>query len=145
LTQAQDAPPGGQAIVLLGGAGDLAMRMLLPSLYFLEADRLLPPDLRILGVARQGLDEEGYRAMARGALAGRFKVEEAVWARFASKLDYISADMTTAEGAGALAERLGSPELQIILFAVSPTLFGAICRQLKAAGLDRAHTRLVLE
>jgi len=41
------------ALVLFGGGGDLAMRMLLPSLYFLEHDGLLPDGL------------EGHR---RGAL-----------------------------------------------------------------------------
>ena len=34
------------ALVLFGGGGDLAMRMLLPSLYFLEHDGLLPDDDR---------------------------------------------------------------------------------------------------
>jgi glucose-6-phosphate 1-dehydrogenase len=43
---------GREVLVLLGGAGDLALRMLLPSLYFLEVDRLLPHDLRIIGLAR---------------------------------------------------------------------------------------------
>ena len=47
---------GREVLVLLGGAGDLALRMLLPSLYFLELDRLLPHDLRIIGVARADHD-----------------------------------------------------------------------------------------
>ena len=40
------------ALILFGGGGDLAMRMLLPSLYFLEHDGLLPDDLKIIGAAR---------------------------------------------------------------------------------------------
>jgi len=40
------------ALVLFGGGGDLAMRMLLPSLYFLEHDGLLPDGLKIIGAAR---------------------------------------------------------------------------------------------
>ena len=39
-------------IVLFGATGDLAARMLLPSLYFLDADGLLPDELQILGSAR---------------------------------------------------------------------------------------------
>ncbi len=34
------------AFVIFGATGDLARRMLFPSLYFLDADGLLPPDLR---------------------------------------------------------------------------------------------------
>ena len=37
--------PQADAIVLFGGAGDLALRMLFPSLYFLDADGFLPDGL----------------------------------------------------------------------------------------------------
>ena len=40
------------ALILFGGGGDLAMRMLLPSLYFLDRDGLLPEGLKIIGAAR---------------------------------------------------------------------------------------------
>ena len=46
------------ALVLFGGGGDLAMRMLLPSLYFLEHDGLLPDGLKIIGAARSDESRE---------------------------------------------------------------------------------------
>ena len=53
------------ALVLFGGGGDLAMRMLLPSLYFLEYDGLLPDGLKIIGAARSGLEgREEYHGQA---------------------------------------------------------------------------------
>ena len=39
-------------LLLFGATGDLAKRMLLPSLYGLHADGLLPKDLTITGSAR---------------------------------------------------------------------------------------------
>ena len=42
-------------LVLFGATGDLARRMLLPSLYGLDYDGLLPDDLRIVGTARTAL------------------------------------------------------------------------------------------
>ena len=39
-------------LLMFGATGDLARRMLLPSLYGLDADGLLPDDLRIIGTAR---------------------------------------------------------------------------------------------
>jgi len=135
----------GQAIVLLGGAGDLALRMLLPSLYFLEADRLLPPDLKIVAIARQALDTESYKDVVREALSKRSKIEDAVWARLSPRLSYFSADMTTPEGAAVLADQVGSCALKVIVFAVSPSLFAPICGRLREAGLSGPGTRLVLE
>ena len=40
------------SLLLFGATGDLARRMLLPSLYSLQAEQLLPANLRILGTAR---------------------------------------------------------------------------------------------
>ena len=55
-------------LLLFGATGDLARRMLLPSLYGLDADGLLPDDLRIVGTARTELDDDGVpRARRRGA------------------------------------------------------------------------------
>ena len=50
------------ALILFGGGGDLAMRMLLPSLYFLEHDGLLPDDLKIIGAARSEESADDYIA-----------------------------------------------------------------------------------
>jgi glucose-6-phosphate 1-dehydrogenase len=41
-------------LTIFGATGDLAQRMLLPSLYGLEDDDLLPASMRILGTARSG-------------------------------------------------------------------------------------------
>ena len=54
-------------LLLFGATGDLAQRMLLPSLCALDADRLVAQDLRILGCARSPHDDASYRALAREA------------------------------------------------------------------------------
>ena len=55
-------PQSPPVLVLLGGAGDLALRMLLPSLSNLESDGVLPRGLRIIAVGRGQGDAESYRA-----------------------------------------------------------------------------------
>ncbi len=140
-----DGENGREVLVLLGGAGDLALRMLLPSLYFLEVDRLLPHDLRIIGVARADHDAEGYKALVREQLGKRATVEEAVWNRLAARLDYISVDITKNEGTAKLAERVGPHGSLVIFFSLSPSLYGPACAALEAAGLTGPETRLVLE
>ena len=48
--QLQAPPP--QDVILVGGTGDLAQRKLLPAIYNLELDGLLPAEGRIIGFAR---------------------------------------------------------------------------------------------
>jgi glucose-6-phosphate 1-dehydrogenase len=55
-------------LILFGATGDLAARMLLPSLYGLDCDGLLPPDLRIIGTARTDQDDAAFRAHAHDAV-----------------------------------------------------------------------------
>ena len=132
--------------MLLGGGGDLALRMLLPSLYNLDADRLLPADMRIIGVARHPLKgDDGYLKLTREALDKRTKVDEQVWTRFAGRLSYLAADMTTEQGGAALAKAVGEHSALAIFFAVSPSLFAPICTALGGAGLTGPKTRLILE
>ena len=56
-------------LVIFGATGDLAQRMLLPSMYSLYRDGLLPDDVRILGTARSELDDARFRASVAEALA----------------------------------------------------------------------------
>src|SRR5439155_3797781 len=52
-------------IVIFGGAGDLAHRKLLPALYNLYLDGLLPARFAAVGVGRKEMTDEGYRAFAK--------------------------------------------------------------------------------
>lgn len=135
----------GPVLLLLGGTGDLARRMLLPSLFHLESDNLLPQGLRLIGVARDGQSPEHYRAMVRAAIAARETVNDAVWEGFNARIDYHSGDVTKPEGAAKLAAHVGPHSELVIYFSVSPSLYAAACKSLAAAGLITASTRLVLE
>ena len=74
-------------IVIVGGTGDLSRRMLLPALYFLDADGLLAPDVEVIGLSRMKLDRDGFRDMALTALKERAgeHFDAAVWARFSDR------------------------------------------------------------
>jgi glucose-6-phosphate 1-dehydrogenase len=111
----------------------------------LEVDRLLPHDLRIIGVARADHDAASYKALVREQLGKRATVEEAAWTRLAARLDYISVDITKDEGTAKLAERVGEHGCLVIFFSLSPSLYGPACAALKAADLTGPKTRLVLE
>ena len=55
-------------LTMFGATGDLAQRMLLPSLFGLQRDGLLPPGMRILGTARSEYDDAGFRELVAGAV-----------------------------------------------------------------------------
>ena len=133
-------------IVIVGGTGDLSRRMLLPALYFLDADGLLAPDVEVIGLSRMKLDRDGFRDMALTALKERAgeHFDAAVWARFSDRIDYIPADLSQTAGAEILKGRIGAAEA-IFYLSVSPSLFDGICVSLKAVGLTEAPNRIVLE
>jgi glucose-6-phosphate 1-dehydrogenase len=61
-------PDKATTLILFGATGDLAARMLLPSLYALDRDGLLPDGLRIVATARSAHDDASFRAHAVEAL-----------------------------------------------------------------------------
>ncbi|MBU3078546.1 glucose-6-phosphate dehydrogenase [Sphingomonas quercus] len=137
-------------LLLFGATGDLSHRMLLPSLYGLHADRLLPADFRICATARSELDTAAFRATAGEALR-RFmpadRLEESTLASFLERLDYISVDASRPEDFARLGQALaGRIDKGLSIFlSTAPSLFGPTVEGLKAAGLAGEGVRLALE
>lgn len=136
------------ALILLGGGGDLAMRMLLPSLYFLDHDGLLPDGLKIIAAARTEETTGAYLEKVRAAVQPRAEVDDAwsedSWRRLAGRLDYMAVDATDAQSLKPLKTRAGEGAVTAFL-AVSPSLYGRIVTAMKAAGLAGPDDRIVLE
>ena len=136
------------ALILFGGGGDLAMRMLLPSLYFLEHDGLLPEGLKIIGAARSEESADDYIAKVHEAVKARAEADkvwdEASWSRMKARLDYLAVDATSPESLKPLKDKVGDGEVTSFL-AVSPSLYARIVTAMKAAGLAEKNCRIVLE
>ena len=136
------------ALVLFGGGGDLAMRMLLPSLYFLEHDGLLPDGLKIIGAARSEESREEYIAKVRQSVETKAQADDAwsteAWERMAARLDYLAVDATSAESLKPLKDKVGDGACTSFL-AVSPSLYARIVTAMRAAGLAEPEDRVVLE
>ena len=134
--------------VILGATGDLAQRMLFPSLYFLDADGLLPRSVKILGAARSGIDQPAFLEQLRANIAersGKAGVRDDAWNRFAGRVSYCTADASTVDGAKALKAAMGDADLPVFYLALSPKLFAPVCGALKAAGAATPSSRVVLE
>ncbi|CAN5195054.1 glucose-6-phosphate dehydrogenase [soil metagenome] len=136
------------ALVLFGGGGDLAMRMLLPSLYFLDHDGLLPDDLKIIGAARSEETRDEYVAKVRDTCESKARADnvwdDAVWSRMEARLDYLAVDATSAESLKPLKDKVGDGAVTSFL-AVSPSLYARIVTAMRTAGLAESQDKVVLE
>jgi len=143
------APPA-SLLVIFGATGDLAQRMLLPSLHGLERDGLLPESLRILGCARSPLDREAFRAQVAHAIIGQTpaadRTDESI-RRLLERIDYVCVDLSDGDSVTALAARVAAMRNGDVLFHLStaPRWYGPICAALGRAGLAGEGTRVMME
>ena len=137
-------------LVIFGGTGDLALRKLLPGLFRRYAEGQIPEDSRVLGVARDRLSDEDYRARVSEALAPLIRREPALEARlapFLQKLGYRALDATSDAGWQAFADQLLShgERTRVFYLSTAPGLFVDLCNRLKAHGLNVDKSRVVIE
>ena len=134
-------------LLLFGATGDLAQRMLLPSLFALDADGLLAPDLKIIGTARSSMSDSEYRNFARAALEKYLPAERrGRMAEFLNRLAYQTLDATTLEGYADLAAKVGEPSRGLAIFlSTAPSLFEPTIKGLQSAGLTGENVRMCLE
>jgi len=126
-------------IVIFGGSGDLAHRKLLPALYNLHLDGLLPPRIAIVGVGRNPMGDDDYRKFAQDGVQrfSRRPFEPAAWETFAASLFYVRASIDDERSFAPLGSRLdiieherGLPANRVYYLAIPPALFAPTVKQL---------------
>ncbi|HOY76738.1 MAG TPA: glucose-6-phosphate dehydrogenase [Hyphomonadaceae bacterium] len=136
------------AFVIFGATGDLARRMLFPSLYFLDMDGLLPSQLRIVGAARSSHTDEEFRKDVEGWVrerAGAFFSQEA-WDTFAKRLVYAPGDATDPKSYATLKQRLeGADGGSLFYLSTSPALYIPIVKGLASQNLTNDPNRVIVE
>ncbi len=131
------------ALVVFGVSGDLAHKMILPSLYqMVRRGHLNEP---VIGVALDDWDTDKLAERARDGIVNQFgSVDEAVFARFKSLLHYVGGDYKTAATFERLRDALGGATRPLYYLAIPPSLFGTVIEALQAAGIA-GHARLMVE
>ncbi len=137
-------------LILLGATGDLSQRMLLPSLFALHAENLLPPGFRLMGVARSAQSDEDFRKFAAEAIGKylpRDRQNAARLAAFLACLHYRRADLDDVQCFLPVREALGDAvgrDIGVFL-SISPALFVKAIAALKQAGMAGFNVRVALE
>jgi glucose-6-phosphate 1-dehydrogenase len=150
------APPC--AVVIFGATGDLTRRKLLPALYRLTQQRLIPNEFAILGSARHQQTDDEFRASMHAALTefADESLDESTWQSFAKHIFYQHGDFTEAEIYQKLKSKLEQIDNEfqtqgnrLLYLATAPEFFGVIAEQLGAAKLARPRkgswTRIIVE
>jgi glucose-6-phosphate 1-dehydrogenase len=137
-------------LVIFGGAGDLALRKLMPALYHRDLDEQLPAGCRIISVGRSPLTHDEFLAMVGDSLREKLPDSEysaELWASFSQRLQYIKADAldpSSWQGLKSALEGFGD-RIRVFYLATAPKLFGAIASGISQNGLVTKKSRIVLE
>jgi glucose-6-phosphate 1-dehydrogenase len=139
---APQAPPA--TLVIFGGTGDLARRLLVPALVNLARDGLVGEKLTIIGIGSR----DGDDAMLRAGLDEFVpKNGAAAWAKLRKRITYLQGDFTGDDLFTALAGKVkGNAAFYL---ATPPDFFGSIVERLAKAKLleegEGAFRRVVIE
>ena len=145
-------------VVIFGASGDLARRKLIPALYRLMQQRLLPAEFAIIGLARTEMTTEEFRERMKAAIiefSEDKSVDDEVWNSFAERMQYLSSDIRNAEDYRKLAELLeasdrerGTEGNRLFYLSVAPEFYAEAVSQLGVAGLAKSETgwvRVIIE
>ena len=157
----QERVPDASCLVIFGASGDLTQRKLIPALYSLAHDGLLPSGQTIIGFARPEFTDDAFRMAMREACnkhARTRPVDDAVWDNFAKGMSYVSGDFSEPEAYTRLRKRLeecdrarGTGGRRIYYLAVPPQFFPRISEILGNEGMvtdpERGgpYTRVIIE
>jgi glucose-6-phosphate 1-dehydrogenase len=144
-------------LTIFGATGDLARRKLLPALYNLAHEGVLPEWFYLIGVARGAKSDNGFRDFAREAIVefSRRVPDEPLLDGLLSRLRYVGFSFDDATGyveLGRLIDKLdseaGRPLNRVYYLSTAPEYFGVIVERLGDAGLNRhehCEVRVIIE
>ena len=147
-------------IVLFGATGDLARRKLVPAVYNLARQGLLPAGFTIVGAARRQWSDEQFREDMKVAVVEHSRhqpVLPEIWDHFAQSLFYQQVRFDMPADYAALEQRLAELAAKrmtggncLYYLATAPEYFAEIAGHLRGAGAVTAPgakpwTRLVVE
>lgn len=133
-------------LVIFGAAGDLTKRKLIPALYNLRKNDLLPDNFAIIGVARAEMSDEEFRSRLRDDMKefATEKVEPEVWDWIEQRLSYLSGDFDDEQTYTHLKEALEKLDREhdtggnyCFYLATAPQYFAPVIQKLGAAGLTK--------
>jgi glucose-6-phosphate 1-dehydrogenase len=147
-------------LVIFGGAGDLSRRKLLPAVYNLALDGVLPANFAVVGFAKDEYSTDTYRDFAMGGIEkfSRRPLDADHWPDLDRSLAYVRGNFDDPAAYASLKAKLEEMDKQfhipgnrVFYLAIPPSLIGICVDQLAAAGLisppdsPGPFTRIIVE
>lgn len=144
-------------ITIFGGTGDLTHRKLIPALYNMSVEELLPDELMIVGVGRRPLSVQEYRDSLLESVTkhSRHPIRTDIWERFKEGIHYFRMNLSESEGFSSLKtwlesldEKAGTQGNRLFYLSVAPSLFEPIVLHLHRHGMATnlgAWQRVIIE
>lgn len=150
LSKHRGAPP--TVVVIFGASGDLTARKLVPGIFNLSVDNLLPPDFYLLGFGRREMSDGEFNAANVESIRqfSRRDLNPEIWRRVEANTAYLAGNYDDPKAFEKLHTRIETIEKKLgrevqALFYIStpPSVFRPILENLGACDLARrhAHTR----
>lgn len=136
---------------MFGANGDLSRRKLLPALFHLYQEGLLPERFAVIGTSRSAMTDDDFRSFARSSVDEFCKcaAHGDEWGLFASRLSYVSQEFVPGttdllrDAVLAAEAELGEAR-RLFYLAVPPSAFGTITEALGSSGLTE-RARVIYE
>lgn len=145
------------AAVIFGASGDLTERKLVPALYSLFRQRLLPKSFFVLGFGRTPMTDADFRKKMSGALQsipdGQSSLQE-----FIQRFHYVAGDYADPNSYKSLGETLQKLDTtyqtqgnRVFYLSTPPTLYTSILGRIGASGLaaernsSKSWSRIIIE
>jgi glucose-6-phosphate 1-dehydrogenase len=151
--------------LVIFGAGDLLHRKLMPSLFHLRTDGLLPDEFAVITVARERLDDATFRSEVERSLRtfGPTRgdpLDQGLWGRFATRLHYVTGELDDPATYAGLRQRLAETEAvrpagggRLFYLAIPPSLYADTIHRLAESAIaprmpdpeERPWVRIIIE
>jgi glucose-6-phosphate 1-dehydrogenase len=123
-----------ERFVLFGASGDLAARLLLPSLAGLVAEKAVPPKLRVVGSGTDELTTDEFKQRISAALSEHAAdVDESAHRKVVDSLEFVPADVTAPADVDKVLSTGSGPVL--VYLALPPGVFEPALQAMASAGL----------
>ena len=147
-------------LVIFGGSGDLARRRLIPAVYNLLLDGLLPAKYAVIGLGRKPMSDEEFRHLVREGVIthSRQALVQETWQAFEPHLFYIQGENDAPQTYAALRAKaeqvehsMQLPGNRIFYLSIPPSSFALVCEGLAQAGLatppaaGSPYSRIIVE
>ena len=151
LSKHRGAPP--TVMVIFGASGDLTARKLVPAIFNLGVDNLLPGEFHLVGFGRKPIEDDSFREIMDGAIDehSRRPLNKEIWERVRQNMVYhdggyddLAAFKSLAERIDKIEQDLGRDVQRLFYISTPPGVFQPIIKNLGKSGMAKAHVHTKL-